>query len=378
MHGVRPTPPSPGTFPSNLSNLYFASRCLLQHFEFSRCCAHLPSRGRQSQTELRELGKIIKRLFGSDPGQETPAIFSVASVWAVCENKQRLEATAARRHYRPPDILGTDANTAREHRKRRRRDQFARAGVISDQAGPRMSFESPRFPEPPDEGGGLGDSAADDDDDPLASSECGDDVGPGCFPRPPEFSVPPPPLPPNLCSSVVGGRRGVGSSSSSSSGANAVAPDELQFCEVRPIGAELTTPSAFPSLPVIAVCSSVVLVAVLVASFLLWNAEARITPRAVIKAGNQAALRDASRRGGEGRTKVSNSGEEIIIRGYNKNAERRRLLQESVVATRQAASNRKLAQMAREQFWFLIELRLRGGYEAGQEGSGEQRMGTGS
>lgn len=42
-----------------------------------------------------------------------------------------------------------------------------------------MSFESPRFPEPPDEGGGLGDSAADDDDDPLAPSECGDDVGPG-------------------------------------------------------------------------------------------------------------------------------------------------------------------------------------------------------
>lgn len=143
-----------------------------------------------------------------------------------------------------------------------------------------MSFESPRFPEPPDEGGGLGDSAADDDDDPLASSECGDDVGPGCFPRPPEFSVPPPPLPPGLCSSVVGGRRGGpgagGSSSSSSSGSNAVAPDELQFCEVRPIGAELTTPSAFPSLPVIAVCSSVVLVAVLVASFLLWKHKKKV------------------------------------------------------------------------------------------------------
>ncbi|KAH6924989.1 hypothetical protein HPB50_027060 [Hyalomma asiaticum] len=121
-------------------------------------------------------------------------------------------------------------------------------------------FESPRFPEPPDEGGGLGDSAADDDDDPLASSDCGDDVGPGCFPRPPEFGVPPPPLPPGLCSSVASGRR-----------AGASAADELQFCEVRPVGAELTTPSAFPSLPVIAVCSSVVLVAVLVASFLLWK-----------------------------------------------------------------------------------------------------------
>ncbi|KAL3183490.1 hypothetical protein MRX96_033603 [Rhipicephalus microplus] len=47
-----------------------------------------------------------------------------------------------------------------------------------------MSFESPRFAEPPDEGG-PGDSAADDDDDPLASPDCGDDVGPGCFPRPP-------------------------------------------------------------------------------------------------------------------------------------------------------------------------------------------------
>ncbi|XP_037523893.1 uncharacterized protein LOC119401275 [Rhipicephalus sanguineus] len=128
-----------------------------------------------------------------------------------------------------------------------------------------MSFESPRFPEPPDEGGGLGDSAADDDEDPLASPDCGDDVGPGCFPRPPEFGVPPPPLPPGLCSSVASGRRSGASSS-----------DELQFCEVRPVGAELTTPSAFPSLPVIAVCSSVVLVAVLVASFLLWKHKKKV------------------------------------------------------------------------------------------------------
>lgn len=146
-----------------------------------------------------------------------------------------------------------------------------------------MSFESPRFPEPPDEGGGLGDSAADDDDDPLASSDCGDDVGPGCFPRPPEFGVPPPPLPPGLCSSVASGRR-----------AGASAADELQFCEVRPVGAELTTPSAFPSLPVIAVCSSVVLVAVLVASFLLWKHKKKVQNFLPCKSPHQGVPCDLS------------------------------------------------------------------------------------
>lgn len=151
-----------------------------------------------------------------------------------------------------------------------------------------MSFESPRFPEPPDEGGGgLGDSAADDDDDPLASSsECGDDGGPGCFPRPPEFGVPPPPLPPGLCSSVAAGRRGGGAGASSS--------DDLQFCEVRPVGAELTTPSAFPSLPVIAVCSSVVLVAVLVASFLLWKHKKKVQNFLPCKSPHQGVPCDLS------------------------------------------------------------------------------------
>lgn len=139
-----------------------------------------------------------------------------------------------------------------------------------------MSFESPRFAEPPDEGG-LGDSAADDDDDPLASPDCGDDVGPGCFPRPPEFGVPPPPLPPGRCSS---GRR--------------AGADELQFCEVRPVGAELTTPSAFPSLPVIAVCSSVVLVAVLVASFLLWKHKKKVQNFLPCKSPHQGVPCDLS------------------------------------------------------------------------------------
>ncbi|XP_065300383.1 uncharacterized protein pxb isoform X2 [Dermacentor albipictus] len=148
-----------------------------------------------------------------------------------------------------------------------------------------MSFESPRFPEPPDEGGGLGDSATDDDEDPLASSDCGADVGPGCFPRPPEFGVPPPPLPPGLCSSVASGRR---------AGASSSPADELQFCEVRPVGAELTTPSAFPSLPVIAVCSSVVLVAVLVASFLLWKHKKKVQNFLPCKSPHQGVPCDLS------------------------------------------------------------------------------------
>ncbi|GIY74811.1 uncharacterized protein CDAR_609461 [Caerostris darwini] len=73
-------------------------------------------------------------------------------------------------------------------------------------------------------------------------------------PPPPRFLIPPPPAPPSsaLC-------RGEGAAAS-----------DLHFCQMEPVGAEFTQ-TAFPSLPIIAVCSSVVLVAVLVTSFLLWK-----------------------------------------------------------------------------------------------------------
>ncbi|GFQ68749.1 uncharacterized protein TNCT_408011 [Trichonephila clavata] len=72
-------------------------------------------------------------------------------------------------------------------------------------------------------------------------------------PPPPRFLIPPPPAPPSspLC-------RGGGEAAS------------LHFCQMEPVGAEFTQ-NAFPSLPIIAVCSSVFLVAVLVVSFLLWK-----------------------------------------------------------------------------------------------------------
>lgn len=124
-----------------------------------------------------------------------------------------------------------------------------------------MPLESPSWSEEYDQ------DAAPDDDDPDAgwAAFCGghDDDGRvgGCLvpPRPPQFRVPPPPLPPSLCSSNGG-----------------VVPDDLQFCEVRPVGAEFTTSAAFPSLPIIAVCSSVVLVAIFVASFLLWKHKKKV------------------------------------------------------------------------------------------------------
>ncbi|XP_021002062.2 uncharacterized protein [Parasteatoda tepidariorum] len=77
-------------------------------------------------------------------------------------------------------------------------------------------------------------------------------------PPPPRFLIPPPPAPPTsaLC------RGGVEAAN-------------LQFCQMEPIGAEFTQ-TAFPSLPIIAVCSSVVLVAVLVASFLLWKHKRKV------------------------------------------------------------------------------------------------------
>ncbi|GIY25124.1 uncharacterized protein CEXT_254981 [Caerostris extrusa] len=70
----------------------------------------------------------------------------------------------------------------------------------------------------------------------------------------PSLPHPPTPAPPSsaLC-------RGEGAAAS-----------DLHFCQMEPVGAEFTQ-TAFPSLPIIAVCSSVVLVAVLVTSFLLWK-----------------------------------------------------------------------------------------------------------
>lgn len=70
------------------------------------------------------------------------------------------------------------------------------------------------------------------------------------------FLVPPPPPPPSLGSVCSG------------------APF---YCELEggPMGAHFDR-AAFPSLPIIAVCSSVVLVAVLVASFLLWRHKSKV------------------------------------------------------------------------------------------------------
>ncbi|XP_064489694.1 uncharacterized protein LOC135401306 [Ornithodoros turicata] len=120
-----------------------------------------------------------------------------------------------------------------------------------------MPLESPSWSEQYDQ-----DAASDDEDSDVGwEAFCDDDSGGECLvsPRPPQFRVPPPPLPPSLCA-----------------GSGGVVPDDLQFCEVRPVGAEFTTSAAFPSLPIIAVCSSVVLVAVFVASFLLWKHKKKV------------------------------------------------------------------------------------------------------
>ncbi|XP_022246617.1 uncharacterized protein LOC111086756 isoform X2 [Limulus polyphemus] len=75
-------------------------------------------------------------------------------------------------------------------------------------------------------------------------------------PPPPEFMIPPPPAPPYL--QMCQGQN-----------------SDLQYCDVQPLGAEYTHPT-FPSLPVIAVCCSVVLVAILVVSFLLWKHKRKV------------------------------------------------------------------------------------------------------
>lgn len=73
---------------------------------------------------------------------------------------------------------------------------------------------------------------------------------------PVHFLVPPPPPPPSLGSVCSAGNF---------------------YCQIEggPMGAHFNRAS-FPSLPIIAVCSSVVLVAVLVASFLLWRHKTKV------------------------------------------------------------------------------------------------------
>lgn len=78
-------------------------------------------------------------------------------------------------------------------------------------------------------------------------------------PPPPHFAIPPPPPPPSL-DLCRGGSQD---------------PSELQYCHLEPVGAEYTQ-ATFPSLPIIVVCSSVVLVALLVASFLLWKHKKKV------------------------------------------------------------------------------------------------------
>lgn len=73
-------------------------------------------------------------------------------------------------------------------------------------------------------------------------------------PPPPQFLLPPPPA---QC------------------GGGGLEESHLHFCHPEPFGAELTQ-TAFPSLPIIVVCSSVVLVALLVASFLLWKHKKKV------------------------------------------------------------------------------------------------------
>ncbi|XP_022249130.1 uncharacterized protein LOC106465109 isoform X2 [Limulus polyphemus] len=75
-------------------------------------------------------------------------------------------------------------------------------------------------------------------------------------PPPPQFVIPPPPPPPSL--QLCRGEH-----------------SDLQYCEAKALGAEYTHPH-FHSLPVIAVVSSVVLVAILVASFLLWKHKKKV------------------------------------------------------------------------------------------------------
>lgn len=76
-------------------------------------------------------------------------------------------------------------------------------------------------------------------------------------PPPPQFVIPPPPPPPSLqlC-------RGGDDS-------------DVQYCHLEPVGSGYTQ-ALFPSLPVIAVCSSVFVVALLVASFIFWKHKKKV------------------------------------------------------------------------------------------------------
>ncbi|GFY55802.1 uncharacterized protein TNIN_280681 [Trichonephila inaurata madagascariensis] len=89
-------------------------------------------------------------------------------------------------------------------------------------------------------------------DDELPSLDDWDDAEWG----PAHFLVPPPPPPPSLGS---------------------VCSTSDFYCQLEggPMGAHFNR-ATFPSLPIIAVCSSVVLVAVLVASFLLWRHKTKV------------------------------------------------------------------------------------------------------
>ncbi|XP_055947614.1 uncharacterized protein LOC129981031 [Argiope bruennichi] len=87
------------------------------------------------------------------------------------------------------------------------------------------------------------------------------------------FLVPPPPPPPSLGSAVCS------------------AADFYCQVEGGPMGAHFNRAS-FPSLPIIAVCSSVVLVAVLVASFLLWRHKTKVQNLLPCKNDQQGHLGD--------------------------------------------------------------------------------------
>lgn len=87
-------------------------------------------------------------------------------------------------------------------------------------------------------------------------------------PAPPQFMVPPPPPPPALQACRAGDTT------------------THHYCHLEPVGAEYTQ-AAFPSLPIIAVCSSVVLVAVLVASFLIWKHKKKVQHFLPCKDGHQ-------------------------------------------------------------------------------------------
>ncbi|XP_067143903.1 uncharacterized protein [Centruroides vittatus] len=77
-----------------------------------------------------------------------------------------------------------------------------------------------------------------------------------CPPPPPQFGVPPPPPPPSQQQCRAGGTG-------------------LQNCHLVTVGT-IYRHSSFPYLPVIAVCTSVVIVALVVAFFLLWKHKKKV------------------------------------------------------------------------------------------------------